>query len=244
MSTAPSIDLNCDLGEGGRHDAELMALITSANIACGGHAGDEATMRSTVELALRHGVAIGAHPGFADREHFGRRDLPLGPAELGALVAGQIAALAALAPLRHVKPHGALYHRAERDPLAAEAVAQAVRAAGAHLILFGLAGGRLVAAGRALGLRVAGEAFADRAYRTDGSLVPRGEPGAVLADPAQAAAQGLELARFGQARSIDGRKVPVSAQTLCLHGDGPEAAAAARELRRALEAAGVELCAP
>ncbi|HVW21243.1 MAG TPA: 5-oxoprolinase subunit PxpA, partial [Opitutaceae bacterium] len=177
-----TIDLNCDLGEGGGEDERLMPLITSANIACGGHAGDAGTMRAALELARRHGVAAGAHPGFADREHFGRRELPVTGAGAAELVLAQVRALQAVAaqlelPLAHVKPHGALYNLAARSRPVAEGIAEAVRRADARLVLVGLAGGELLAAGRAYGLRVAAEAFADRGYRADGSLVPRGQPG-------------------------------------------------------------------
>ncbi len=169
------IDLNCDLGEGAGHDAELMPLITSANIACGGHAGDGPTMRTAVELALQHGVAIGAHPGLNDREHFGRREAPIAPTEARALVLAQIRALQLIMQpcggrLVHVKPHGALYNMAGRDAALARAVAEAVREVDPRLVLFGLAGSQLLPAGCACGLRVASEVFADRTYQPDGSL--------------------------------------------------------------------------
>src|SRR5471030_392409 len=156
------LDLNCDLGEGAGHDAELMSLITSANIACGAHAGDGATMRATVALAQKHGVAIGAHPGFADRENFGRRELPWSAVAVQALVHGQVSALRALGPVRHVKPHGALYNLAAREATLADAIAAAVHAIDPQLILFGLAGSEPLRAGRTRGLRVASEVFADR----------------------------------------------------------------------------------
>ena len=234
-----SIDLNCDLGEGAGHDAELMPLITSVNIACGAHAGDEGTMRSTVALAQRYGVAIGAHPGFADREHFGRRELPLSPDEVKILVAGQIDALRARTRVRHVKPHGALYNMAARDPALAAAVAAAVHAADPALVLFGLAGSELLCAGRALGLRVAGEVFADRTYERDGSLTPRNRPDALISDEAAAVAQVLRMVREGVVRSTDGVEVPVVADTICVHGDGPHAVAFATRLNAELRGAGI-----
>jgi 5-oxoprolinase (ATP-hydrolysing) subunit A len=242
----PAIDLNADLGEGAGRDAELMALVTSANIACGGHAGDEAEMRRTVEMALGHGVAIGAHPGFADREHFGRRELDLGPGGVGDLVARQLRALRAIAAeagarLAHVKPHGALYNLAARSEAVAGEIARAVAEEDPDLILVGLAGGRLTAAGRALGLRVAAEAFADRAYLADGSLAPRGRPGAVLERPEEAAEQAVRLAREGRVRTADGGELELAPDTICLHGDGPRAAAVARRVRAGLEAAGIDL---
>ena len=191
------IDFNCDLGEGAGHDGELMPWITSANIACGAHAGDEATMCATVSLAQRHGVAIGAHPGFADRENFGRRELTLTAAEVQALVEWQVRALQRIATVVHVKPHGALYNLAARDPMIAAAVAAAVRAVDARLVLFALRGSELVRAGRSAGLRVAEEVFADRMYRVDGALTPRAEGGAVITDETESAAQALRLVREG-----------------------------------------------
>jgi UPF0271 protein len=234
------IDFNCDLGEGGGHDAELMALITSANIAAGAYAGDGATMREAVALAQQHGVAIGAHPGFADPEHFGRRELRLPIEEIGRLVAEQIAAVRALAPLHHVKPHGGLYNLAAREPAVAQAVAAAVRASEPTAILYGLAGSQLLAAGRAAGLRVASEVFADRGYAVDGTLLPRGTAGALL-EPEAAVAQSLQLALEGRVRAADDTWLRLEADTICLHGDGPQAVDLARQLRAAFKKAGVEL---
>jgi UPF0271 protein len=223
-----TVDLNCDLGEGAGHDAELMTLITSANIACGAHAGDSATMRATVECARRHGVAIGAHPGFEDRENFGRREMPIAIGEVRALVERQVEELRTMDAVTHVKPHGALYNVAARDAAVARAVAEAVRAVDPRLVLFALRGSELVRAGRAVGLRVAEEVFADRTYRADGSLTPRTEPGAVITDEAEAVAQGLRLAREG-------------ADTICLHGDGAHAVAFARRLNAELRNAGIAI---
>jgi UPF0271 protein len=234
-----SIDLNCDLGEGAGHDAEIMPWITSANIACGGHAGDEATMRATAALAKRHGVAIGAHPGLADRENFGRSGEVPPPAEISRLVGGQIAALRALTPIRHVKPHGLLYNLAARDRKIAGAVAIAVHAADPGLILFALAGSELAAAGRRCGLRVVEEIFADRSYEPDGSLTPRSRPGAVHADESSALKQALSLVLRHSVRASDGNDIRVKGGTLCLHGDRRGAAELARKIRQALTAAGV-----
>lgn len=236
-----TVDLNCDLGEGAGHDAELMPLITSANIACGAHAGDAATMRETVALAQRHGVAVGAHPGFADRKNFGRRELALPAGELRELVSGQIAALGALAPVRHVKPHGALYNLAARDRAVAEAIAAAVTEAAPGAILFALAGSELVRAGQARGLRVAEEVFADRTYRRDGALTPRSEAGALIADEAAAVAQVLRMVRDGVVRATDGTDVAIRADTVCLHGDGAHAVDFARRLNAELSKAGIAL---
>jgi UPF0271 protein len=240
LPTMREIDLNCDLGEGGAHDAALMPLVTSVNIACGAHAGDAATMRATVALAQRHGTAIGAHPGFADRENFGRLELRLSPDEITRLVRGQVEALRALAPLRHVKPHGALYNLAAREPAVARAVAEAVRDTDATLVLVGLAGSASLAAGRAAGLRVAGEFFADRGYAPDGVLAPRGTPAALLS-PEAAVAQVLRWAETGKVRATDGTDIAIGAETVCVHGDGPHALELARALRAALTSAGVAL---
>jgi UPF0271 protein len=241
-----TIDLNCDLGEGAGHDAELMPLITSANIACDGHAGDAGTMGEAVGLAARHGVAIGAHPGFEDRKNFGRSEVRLASGEVFVLVTRQVRALADIAraggqTLAHVKPHGGLYNLAARERRVADEIAQAVWEADPRLVLVGLAGSELLAAGRARGLAVASEAFADRAYAPGGTLVPRSQPGAVIAEAAVASAQGLRLAREGRVRAADGSDVAVRADTLCLHGDGPEAVALARRLREDLAAAGIVL---
>jgi UPF0271 protein len=242
----PRLDLNCDLGEGAGHDAELMPLVTSANIACGAHAGDEATMRATLALAKRHGVAVGAHPGFADRENFGRRELPLSLEEIHALVLAQVRTLQRLAGeaglrVTHVKPHGGLYNLAARNTLVAEAVARATYEADPRLVQFGLAGSALMSAGHAGGLATASEAFADRTYQPDGSLTPRGRPDALIHDENAAVAQVLRMVQEGRVRATDGTEVPITADTVCLHGDGPQAVAFARRLRHGLAAAGIEV---
>ena len=236
-----SVDLNCDLGEGAGHDAELMRLITSANVACGAHAGDATTMRATIALAQRRGVAVGAHPGFADREHFGRREISLSSRELGKLVAGQIVALCEWGAVRHVKPHGALYNLAARDRTVADVIASAVQAIDPALILFGLAGSELVRAGRAQGLRVAEEVFADRTYRRDGSLTPRTDEGALIASEDAAVAQVLRMVHEGVVRATDGTDVTIRADTICLHGDSAHAVDFAQRIQAGLETAGVEI---
>jgi len=240
------IDLNCDLGEGAGHDAGLMPLITSANLACGAHAGDETTMRTTLALAWRHGVAVGAHPGFADPENFGRRELPLTPEQIRVSVLEQIRRLQRLATeaglsLRHVKPHGALYNLGARSRPVADAIADAVRQADPRLVLFGLSGSALLDAGRARGLTVAGEVFADRSYQPDGSLTPRGQPGAMLENAEAAVAQVLRMVREGNVLTLTGAAVPVRADTVCLHGDEPHAVDFARRLRTAFADAGVDV---
>jgi len=238
-----TIDLNCDLGEGGPHDAEIMPLMTSANIACGGHAGDEATMAAAVALARRHGVAIGAHPGHADREHFGRRELPLVPAAAAALVLEQIERLAVIAgePPRHVKLHGGLYHQVARDEPLAVAVVDAVARRWPETIFFTAAGSRLVEVTRSQGLVVAEEAFIDRAYAADGTLVSRSQPGAVITDPRLAAERAVRLVREGVVEAIDGSVVQVHADTLCIHSDGRDPVGLAAAVQQALAAAGIEV---
>ncbi len=245
-----TIDLNADLGEGVGQDAALLPLVTSANIACGAHAGDADTMRATVELAQRHGVAIGAHPGFADRANFGRMERPAGPAEVAALVVAQVARLqeiaeAAGAAVSHVKLHGALYNQVSRDRELSEAAVAAIRSMGKRLILYALAGSELEKAARqAPDFAVVPEVFADRTYQSDGTLTPRSRPEALIHSPEAAVAQVRRIVREGRVRATDGTDVPLRAGTICVHGDGPAAVALARRLRAALEADGIELAAP
>ncbi len=239
------IDLNADLGEG-LDDAALLPFLSSCNVACGLHAGGPAIMDTTVLLALGRGVHVGAHPGYADRENFGRSEVQLTPDALRSLVLYQLGALDALvrargAALTHVKAHGALYNRAGRDRVLARAFAQAVREFRADITLVGLAGSVQIEEARAAGLPSAGEAFADRRYLPDGSLVPRAQPGAVLHDPAEAAEQALRIVRDGSVIASDGSRLAVDAQTLCLHGDTPGADRIAGAIRGALERAGVEI---
>ena len=240
------VDLNADLGEGAPDDAALLALVSSVNIACGWHAGDARLMQATVAAALARGVAIGAHPSFPDREHFGRREMQLQPEEVRADLLYQIGALDALVRaaggrLHHVKPHGALYNQAARDPALADAIAAAVRAVDPGLAIYGLAGGELLRAAERAGLRAVTEVFADRGYRADGSLVPRSQPGALVDDVDEAVARTLRMVREGVVTAVSGETVPLQAQTLCLHGDGPHALAFARAIHQALSDAGVEL---
>jgi UPF0271 protein len=236
----PFIDLNCDLGEGAGIDDALMPLITSANIACGGHAGDADTMRAAAALARKHGVAVGAHPSFADRKNFGRRELALSAEEIWAMVMIQIMALRAVAPVRHVKPHGALYNLAARDATVAGAIVHAVLAVDKNLVLFGLAGSELVKTGRTSGLRVAEEVFADRTYQADGSLTPRSQPGALIQDENAAVAQVFRMIHEGKVRATDGTEVSVKADTICLHGDSPQAVALSQRLNVEFRKAGIE----
>jgi UPF0271 protein len=240
------VDLNADLGEGAPDDAELLTLVTSANIACGGHAGDARLMQATVRAALARGVAVGAHPSYVDREHFGRREMQLAPDDVRAEVLCQVGALNALVRaeggrLHHVKPHGALYNQAARDPVLADAIASAVRAIDPGLALYGLSGGELLRAAERAGLRAVAEVFADRGYQADGSLVPRQQPGALIEDVDDAVARTLRMVREGVVQAVSGETVPLRAETICLHGDGPKALAFARALHAALREAGVQL---
>lgn len=246
-----AIDLNCDCGESFGawrmgDDAALLPHVSSANVACGAHAGDPQVMRQTVQLARTSGVAVGAHPGYPDLHGFGRRVIDMSPAEITDTILVQIGALYAIAKaegaaLQHVKPHGALYNVAARNYAIAEGIARAVAAFDRDLILVGLAGSELIRAGEAAGLRVAREAFADRRYEADGSLRDRRLTGAVLHENEDAIAQVIKIVQQGRVWTIDGHAVPLQADTLCLHGDTPGAAERAAALRRALEAAGVQI---
>jgi UPF0271 protein len=243
------VDLNADVGEGVGDDAALMPFLSSANIACGYHAGNAAVMRNAIAFAQRHHVAVGAHPGFQDRKFFGRRELTMTAAEVERLVTRQIRTLAEAAaekgvPVTHVKPHGALYNMAARDAGLAAAIARSVAAVDSALLLFGLAGSSLIDEGRKAGLRTVSEVFADRGYRADGSLVPRTEPGAVLDDSDLVVSRALAMVREGAVAAVDGTRVPLEVETICIHGDTPGAVDFARRLRAALDAAGVEIIAP
>ena len=244
-----TIDINCDMGEGFGpwpmgNDAALMQHISSANIACGFHAGDPLIMQKTVALALAHGVAIGAHPGYPDLQGFGRRSLQLSPAEVHAQVLYQIGALQAIAraagaSLHHVKPHGALYNAAAKDRPLADAIARAVQAADKQLILYGLSGSALIEAAQAIGLRHCSEVFADRRYERDGSLTPRSHPDALLGEVESVVAQALGLVRDQGVYCRTGEWIEIRAETLCLHGDGPQAERFAQALFRAFQEAGI-----
>lgn len=245
------IDLNADLGESYGpwrmgDDAALMRIITSANIACGGHAGDPETMLAAVRMALHNGVAIGAHPGYADRLGFGRRVIPMPPAEAARMAVAQVGALVALARMEgarvaYVKPHGALANLAAADPALAEAMAEALQAAFPDLAVLAISGTRLEHAARARGMRVYSEIFADRGYQANGQLVPRGQPGDLIHDPDEAAERLLGFLVSGQMPCVGGGTVALAAQSICVHGDGPSAVAMAAALRDRLTAAGLTL---
>jgi UPF0271 protein len=243
------IDLNADIGESfgiykTGEDELLLRQITSGSIACGFHAGDPSVMRATVRLAARAGVAVGAHPGFPDLAGFGRREIDATPQEIADFVLYQVGALAAMAgteglKLQHVKPHGALYNMSVRRADVAEAIASAVASFDASLVLIGLPGSELLAAGSRLGLRVAAEAFADRSYEPDGSLTPRHFADAVLTEPVHVAERAVRMVRDGQIVARDGSVLSVRADTICIHGDTPDCAALASAVRLGLEQAGV-----
>ncbi len=247
------IDLNCDMGElpeaiaDGTQEA-LLRSITSANVACGGHAGDEHTMRTTIEQALRAGVAVGAHPGYADRENFGRLELKLPAETIAESVFEQVRALAEIAAacgarLAHVKPHGALYNQAVRNRELAEAIAKGVARWSRDVVLVGLAGSPMLGVFREAGFAVAAEAFADRRYEPDGTLRSRKFEDALIRDPAEAGRQALSIVERGVVVARDGTEVAVDAQTICIHGDTPGAAKIAASVARTLCEAGVTLCA-
>ena len=245
------IDLNSDLGESFGpwpmgQDAALMESISSANIACGFHAGDAGTMRATIALARQKGVAIGAHPGFQDLIGFGRREVKASLAEVGDLVLYQVSALAGMAAaqgmaLQHVKAHGALYNMACRDRPLADAIAKAVASLDRSLILFGLPNSELLRAGEAAGLAVAAEVFADRAYDPDGSLTSRTTPGSVIHDTQRVVERAITMVRDRRVIAVDGSTIALQADTICLHGDTPGAAEHARAVRAGLEAAGIRI---
>lgn len=232
------VDFNADLGEGCASDRELLQLVSSANIACGFHAGDAAIMLQSVRWAREFGVAIGAHPSFPDRENFGRTAMQLPADIIYAQVVYQVGALKALtesegAKLVHVKPHGMLYNQSAREPHLADAIARAVKAVDAGLILVGLANSASISAAHHYGLTTRQEVFADRGYQADGSLVPRGSAGAMIESEEQAIAQTLAMVQLGKVQSIDGQWVPLQAESVCLHGDGEHALNFARRLHQA-----------
>lgn len=252
--SAASIDLNCDLGEredaaGIAEDLEILSIASSANIACGGHAGDERSMLRTATAALERGVALGAHPGYPDRESFGRVRREMTSGEIEDSVAAQVEALARIVArcggkLSHVTPHGALYHDAMREREVAAAVARGVRRVSDAVLLVGLAGAAALDVWRAMGLATVAEAFADRRYEPGGSLRPRGRPGAMIDDPAEAAAQAVAIATGKEIRDAAGGFLSVRAETICVHSDTPGAVRIARAVREALLRARVRIQPP
>jgi UPF0271 protein len=255
------VDLNCDMGEGMDTDAAIFPFISSANIACGGHAGDAGTMRQTVELALRHGVAIGAHPSYPDRAGFGRTDiLEISPGQgdghpgkgsgllrledLADILTGQLEQLQKIAEekgarLHHVKPHGALYNRAAKDAAVSGTICRVIKSFDPSLLLYGLSGSEMQRQATAFGLGFVSEVFADRTYQPDGSLTPRTAPDALIDDPETMVRQVLMMVREGKVRTSGGIDVPIAADTICLHGDGDHAVEFAALIRGALEQDGI-----
>ncbi|NRS15244.1 LamB/YcsF family protein [Brevibacillus sp. HB1.4B] len=250
MKTA---DLNCDMGESfGAYqlgnDQEILPYITSANVACGFHAGDPGTMRKTVQMALEAGVAIGAHPGFADLVGFGRRNMEISPDEAYELVLYQIGALQAFVRaeggvMHHVKPHGALYNMAATRPALAESIALAIYKVNPELVLYGLAGSELTRAGEKIGLATAHEVFADRTYQQDGTLTPRSQPNAMITDQQQSLQQVIRMVSKGLVLTQQGVDIPIQADTICIHGDGAHALEFAQSIREALVGAGMTIAA-
>ena len=245
------VDLNCDLGEGfGAYtmgmDEAVIPHVTSVNVACGWHAGDPLIMDKTLALAKKYGAAVGAHPGFPDLMGFGRRPMTVTPEEAGAYVKYQLGALMAFAggqgmELQHVKPHGALYNMAAKDKELARGICEAIASVDKELIFMGLAGSVMLTAAEEAGLRIASEVFADRAYNDDGTLVNRKLPGAVIHEPAVAVERAIKMAKEGKVVSINGKEIPIKADSICVHGDNEQAIALVQNIRKALEAAGIEV---
>lgn len=248
-----TVDLNCDMGESfGAYqmgnDQEILSYITSANVACGFHAGDPATMRKTVRMAVEAGVAIGAHPGFADLIGFGRRNMEISPEEAYDLVVYQIGALQAFVRaeggvMHHVKPHGALYNMAATRPALAESIALAIYKVNPELVLYGLAGSELTRAGEKIGLATAHEVFADRTYQQDGTLTPRSQPNAMITDQQQSLQQVIRMVSEGFVLTQQGVDIPIQADSICIHGDGAHALEFAQSIREALTGAGITIAA-
>ncbi|MGH8372463.1 MAG: LamB/YcsF family protein [Gammaproteobacteria bacterium] len=248
MTNTGVIDLNADLGEGCGDDAAMLQIVTSANIACGAHAGDAQTMRDTIQSALQNKVAIGAHISYPDREHFGRRNVEMPDAQLRAEILDQLRALDMIARecgtrVRYVKPHGALYNRMADDADVADLVIGAIRQFDPNLMLLTLPDCMAMRCAKHAGLRAVAEAFADRSYTATGRLLPRDRPGAVITDSATVSRRGVDIAVNGTVRSADGKNVSVVARSLCVHGDTPDAVKLARALRVALEQAGLQIAA-
>ncbi|AMM51836.1 LamB/YcsF family protein [Rufibacter sp. DG15C] len=251
MNTSLTVDVNCDLGEsfGAYHlgnDEAILPFVTSANIACGFHAGDPSVMKKTVRLALANNVAIGAHPGFPDLVGFGRRELAVSPEEVYDMVVYQIGALHAFVQaqggqLHHVKPHGALYNMAAVNAGLAQAIAEAIYHVHPQAVLYGLAGSELIKAGQKIGLQVAQEVFADRTYQADGTLTSRKQPNALITNQKEATSQVLRMVQEGKVRSQQGTDIEIQADTICLHGDGAHALEFARILHQMLTQEGITL---
>jgi UPF0271 protein len=245
-SEKKTIDINCDLGEGVGNDELIMPYISSANIACGYHAGNETTMRQTVELCKKYNVAVGAHPSYPDKANFGRTDMLLHPGEIYEMIVKQINCLEKIAEendiaIHHVKPHGALYNMAARDKALAPFVALAILDTSDKYLLYGLSGSYLIKEGKNLGVKTVSEVFADRTYKDDGSLTSRAKPNALIEDTDKAIAQVLQMIKEGTVTSINGKRVPIVAETVCIHGDGEHAVEFAKAIHSALTKEGIEI---
>ena len=243
------VDLNCDMGEGIGNDVDIMPFISSANIACGYHAGDEETMNRTIELAMQYGVSIGAHPSFPDMENFGRKEMYLDEQVLYDIIVLQIQVLDTIAEsagitIHHVKPHGALYNMGAKDPAIAAIIARSVKDIDPSLVFYGLSGSHLINEAKNLGLKTASEVFADRTYQDDGSLTPRSQAGALIEVEKQALQQVLQMIKTGTVQTISGKTIPIIAETICIHGDGKHAAVFAKKINEVLKAEGIMISSP
>ncbi|MFI5132851.1 MAG: 5-oxoprolinase subunit PxpA [Chitinophagales bacterium] len=240
------VDINCDMGEGIGNDAAIMPFISSANIACGYHAGDEDTMKRTVELCLKNNVVIGAHPSFFDKENFGRKEMKLPVEKIYDLVLTQIEILDKIAQsqgtrLYHVKPHGALYNMSARDIDIAKTIAKSVKYFNAQLILFGLSNSYSISEAKAIGLKTASEVFADRTYQDDGSLTPRSQPRALIENTDKSVHQVLQMIKNKTITTVTGKTFPIVAETICIHGDGKYAVEFAKQIHEALTKEGINI---
>lgn len=240
------VDLNCDLGEGMHTDEQIIPFITSANIACGFHAGDIETMKRTIEFCLQHKVAVGAHPSWPDRENFGRIEMQFSSNELYKIISEQLTVISTVAKeqgatLQHVKPHGALYNQSAKDPLIASTIAKAVKDFDVSLILFGLSGSHSITEAKKTGLKTASEVFADRTYQDDGSLTPRSRPDALIEDESKAVEQALQMITQQTVTTITGKTISIIADTICIHGDGSNAVSFAKNISTALKQAGIDI---
>ncbi len=243
------VDINCDMGEGMPDDAFLMPFISSSNIACGYHAGDEKTMHASIELALQHKVAIGVHPSYEDKENFGRTNIHLNHHQLYDLVSRQIEILANIAQkynakLHHVKPHGALYNMAAVDPAISTSICSALQSFDKNLILYGLSGSKLISTAFGMGIKAVSEVFADRTYQEDGTLTPRNLPDALLSNREDVGRQVLQMVMEQKVKTTSGINIPVKAETICLHGDGVHALAFAQHISNHLQLSQIKIQSP
>lgn len=241
-----SIDINCDMGEGMTTDEAIMPYISSANIATGYHAGDTDIMKKTIELCLKHNIAIGAHPSFFDRENFGRSEINLPSNEIYDLVTQQLFVINEIADLfdteiRHIKPHGALYNMSAKNKAIAQTIAKAVKDFDERLILFGLSGSYSIKEAEAIGLRAANEVFADRTYQDDGSLTPRIKKGSLIEDPEEASRQALQMIKEKKVTTLTGKSIPITSDTICIHGDGKNAVTFAKTIHDNFLKAGIKI---